>query len=293
MTLTFTRRIDAHLHLWDLDAGEYAWLTPEHGALYSTFTAEQARAELDAAEVEAAILVQAEDTLGDTDYLLGVAKENTWVAAVVGWYPWTNRARPRRRSIAGASIRPFVAFGICCTTTPEPTSWNSRRSDHRSRCWRDEGWPSMFRMRGRPPRPGRRPGARTPRTHRRGGSPGQPPVGSDAFGAWHSSFASVAALPNTVAKVSGLTLPGVPFTAEALRPAWDAALDLFGPSRLMYGGDWPISVQFGGYQRAWAVYSQWIGELSAAGQEHILWNTAVETYSLNDPMSRKKRVSKC
>ena len=77
----------------------------------------------------------------------------------------------------------------------------------------------------------------------------------------------------------------MPFTAEALRPAWDAALELFGPSRLMYGGDWPITVRFGGYQRAWAVYAEWIGELSVAEQEHILWNTAVTTYSLSDPVS--------
>lgn len=53
----------------------------------------------------------------------------------------------------------------------------------------------------------------------------------------------------------------------------------------MYGGDWPITVRFGGYQRAWAVCAEWIGELSAAEQEHILWNTAVRTYSLSDPVS--------
>jgi L-fuconolactonase len=94
-------------------------------------------------------------------------------------------------------------------------------------------------------------------------------------------------LPNVVAKVSGLTLPGVPFTADALRPAWDAALETFGPSRLMYGGDWPITVTAGGYQAAWAVYAELIGELSPAEQSAILHETAAKAYRLH----RSERTS--
>ena len=36
-----TAVVDAHLHIWDLERSDYAWLTPELGALYATFTAEQ------------------------------------------------------------------------------------------------------------------------------------------------------------------------------------------------------------------------------------------------------------
>ena len=52
----------------------------------------------------------------------------------------------------------------------------------------------------------------------------------------------MAASPNAVAKVSGLQVPGQPFTVEALRPVLDVALDAFGADRLMYGGDWPMTV---------------------------------------------------
>ncbi|MGO4535023.1 amidohydrolase family protein [Leifsonia sp. 2MCAF36] len=294
MTLASTRRIDAHLHLWDLDSGGYAWLTPEHGALYSTFTAEQARAELDAAGVEWAILVQAEDTLRDTDYLLGVAKENPWVAAVVGWVPLDE---PRAAEAALDRWGENPAFrGVRHLVHNDPRTDFLELAQVRSSLALlarrglafevPDAWPAHLDQ-------ARDVARALPELTVVVDHLAKPPVGRDDFGSWHSSFDAVAALPNTVAKVSGLTLPGVPFTAEALRPAWDAALDLFGPPRLMYGGDWPISVQFGGYQRAWAVYSEWIGELSAAEQEHILWNTAVATYSLNDPMSRRKRVSKC
>ena len=51
--------IDAHLHLWDPQLGVYSWLTPDLGPLHERFTAEQARAELDAAGVDLAVPVGA------------------------------------------------------------------------------------------------------------------------------------------------------------------------------------------------------------------------------------------
>jgi len=289
VTLASSRRIDAHLHLWDLDAGEYAWLTPEHGALYATFTAEQARAELDAAGVESAILVQAEDTLRDTGYLLGVAEKNPWIAGVVGWVPldepWAAEAALDRwgEHPAFCGVRHLVHDDPRTDFLELAEVRSSLASVARRGLTFDvpDAWPGHLDQAGDVARA--LPELTVVVDHL-----AKPPVGRDAFGAWHTSFGAVAALPNTVAKVSGLTLPGVPFTAEALRPAWDAALELFGPSRLMYGGDWPITVRFGGYQRAWAVYAEWIGELSVAEQEHILWNTAVTTYSLSDPVSGRE-----
>ena len=77
--------VDAHLHVWDLRRSEYSWLTPELGALYATFTPEQARAELDAAGVATAVLVQAEDSERDTELMLQAALRHEWIAGVVGW----------------------------------------------------------------------------------------------------------------------------------------------------------------------------------------------------------------
>ena len=60
------RTIDAHLHLWTRSEGAYPWITPELGVLYADFGPDDARAELDAAGIDAAILVQAADTAVDT-----------------------------------------------------------------------------------------------------------------------------------------------------------------------------------------------------------------------------------
>ena len=96
--------------------------------------------------------------------------------------------------------------------------------------------------------------------------------------AWASALSTVAAAPNTVAKLSGLQAPGQPFTASALRPVFELALELFGPRRLMYGDDWPLTVPYGGYGAAWSVYAELIGTLTPEEQDWLWRRTARGTY---------------
>jgi L-fuconolactonase len=109
----------------------------------------------------------------------------------------------------------------------------------------------------------------------------KPPRGTDAYPEWERQLRLVAELPNTVAKFSGLGSDSAPFTPDALREVWDVALDAFGPSRLMYGGDWPMTVLAGGYQQTWAVQNALIGALSPHEQASIVSETATATYSLD------------
>ena len=115
---------------------------------------------------------------------------------------------------------------------------------------------------------------------------GKPPRGSAEMDAWEMALRSVAERPNTVAKVSGLQLAGQPFTTEALRPLWDVALDCFGPSRLMYGGDWPMTVPGGGYLAHWQPVRALIEMLSPDEQTDMLAGTATRTYSLQPRSER-------
>lgn len=88
----------------------------------------------------------------------------------------------------------------------------------------------------------------------------------------------MAELPQTVAKVSGLFVPGLPYTADALRQAWDEA---FGPERLMFGGDWPISRLGGSYVQTAGPLFELISTLSVDEQESVLRGTAARVYRLD------------
>lgn len=274
-------RVDAHLHVWDLTRSDYAWVTPDLGPLHASFTPEQARAELDTCAVARAVLVQAEDSERDTELMLEAADRHPWVAGVVGWValddPPTAEAQLDRwqRHPAFRAVRHLVHDDPREDFLSLPAVRRSLGLLAERGLAFDvpDAWPRHLAATA--DLAAALPELRVVVDHL-----GKPPFGADDWSAWRRTLAHVAAAPGTTAKVSGLQVPGRPFTVEDLRPAWDAALELFGPGRLMWGSDWPMTLLTEGYAGTWAVLSQLVGELSPDEQRQLLGATAQEVYRL-------------
>lgn len=282
MTTPTRRWIDAHLHVWDLDRSDYEWVTPALGDLYATFTPEQAREELDACSVDEAILVQAEDSERDTELMLEAAHHHRWIVGVVGW------VRLDEPAIATEQLDRWQQHPAFCGV--RHLLHNERRSDFLAR----KGVRRSLRelaQRGIPFEvPDAWPRHLTQTAELAAMLPdlqividhlGKPPPAAADRHHWRAALAAAAAQPNCVAKVSGLQAPGRPFTVDELRPTWDTALELFGPERLMWGSDWPMTMSGLGYSGTWQVMSTLIHELSAAEQALLTAGTASSVYSLN------------
>lgn len=276
------RVIDSHLHLWDRQVSDYAWLGPQHGELYDDFDARRALDVLAAAGVDAAVLVQADDSVADTRYLLGVADTFDFVAGVVGWIALDDPATAARQLEEYADHPKFR--GVRQLTHIDPRAdVLSLPSVRRSLAFLagaglpfevPDAWPRDLAIVA--DLASELPDLVVVVDHL-----GKPPRGRSAdLGAWEADLRKVAERPNTVAKVSGLQQPGQPFTTDALRPVLDVALDAFGAGRLMYGGDWPMTVTDGGYQRHWQVIRDLIDELSASERAQLLGGTASTVYDL-------------
>ena len=274
-------RIDAHLHLWDLGVSEYDWLDESAGELFASFAPERARAELDAAGIDRAVLVQAEDSLRDTEYLINVASEQPWVAGVVGWVQLDDRARAEAALDRWHEHGHVVGIRHLVHIDPRPDFLElpSVRDSLREVAVRElafdipDAWPAHLDAAIAVAK--QLPDLTVVIDHL-----AKPPRGTASYAEWERTFRAASALPNTVAKLSGLQSAGAPFSVDALREVWDVALAAYGPDRLMYGGDWPMTVPSGGYVATWQVLSTLIGELSASEQDQILGRTASRVYRL-------------
>jgi L-fuconolactonase len=288
MTTTLAPEVDAHLHVWDLDRGAYAWIPPA-GPLHRTFTPDAARTQLAGCGVRRAVLVQAEDTVGDTERMLEAAAQ-PWVAGVVGWVPledpvaaealldrWTGTALCGVRSLvhddprAGVYALPAVRRTLALVAArglplDVPDAWPRDLPDVAVLARELPDLRVVVDHLGKPPPPG-------PDRDR-----------------WRTVLAEVARCPAAVAKVSGLQVPGEPFTIEGVRPLWECALELFGPARLLWGSDWPMTEQAAGYAGTWAVLAELVAELSPDEQARVLGGTAVDVYGLA-PVSRSGHES--
>ena len=79
---------------------------------------------------------------------------------------------------------------------------------------------------------------------------GKPSIAASELEPWASGFRALAAEPNIASKLSGLqTIASRDWIYPELAPYIDIALDAFGPSRLIFGSDWPVSSQAAPYAR--------------------------------------------
>ncbi len=275
-----THIIDSHLHLWDLASGGYSWLTPDAGELYRSYSADQARAELDTAGVGSAILVQSDDTAADTEFMLVQASTHDWIAGVVGWVELDNPSSAEQALARYADDRVFV--GVRHLVHEDPRDDFLRMPAVRSslRMLADANLafdvPNAFprHLQATIDLARALPELSVVLDHL-----GKPPRGDkEAYLLWRRQLQQFAQLPNVTAKLSGLAVPGQPLTVAALQPVWEAALEVFGPKRLMYGGDWPVSLLGGTYQKTCGVLKDLAGQMSPDEQAAVMADTAAAVY---------------
>lgn len=111
---------------------------------------------------------------------------------------------------------------------------------------------------------------------------GKPGIAAGLIDPWRAHMRALAALPNVVCKLSGVTTEAdhAGWSREQLRPYIDHTIASFGFSRLMYGGDWPVCELAGHYQQ-WLAVLEWATAGCTAGEQRALFrDTAVKAYRL-------------
>ena len=101
--------------------------------------------------------------------------------------------------------------------------------------------------------------------------------------AWRQHMREIAELPNVVCKLSGVTTEAdhKSWTREQLRPYIDHVVECFGPDRILYGGDWPVSELAGSYGQ-WLETLDWATQDFSKPEKHKLFrDNAIKAYRLN------------
>jgi L-fuconolactonase len=274
-------RIDAHLHIWERTASDYAWLGPDD-ELFADFPAERAAVELAASGVDHAILVQADDTELDTRYLLDVAEHNGWVAGVVGWVPLDDPERAvglldelaSRPALLG--IREMIHVMADREYLARPGVRDSLKAVAGRELAFDipDAWPDH--LHAVPALADALPDLRIVVDHL-----GKPPNSAEEFATWRNLMIDCASRPNVVTKFSGLSGYSNTRGSEATRDLLDFALAEFGSSRICWGSDWPISTKHGNYASTWSCAAGLVSELSQGEQADLLFGAAARAYRVN------------
>ena len=99
--------------------------------------------------------------------------------------------------------------------------------------------------------------------------------------AWRTSMATLARCPNVAVKISGLGVPGRPWTAEANRPIVLTTIDLFGPDRCMFASNFPVDGLCATFDAIYTGFRTIVRDLSADEQRKLFHDNAIRIYAID------------
>jgi predicted TIM-barrel fold metal-dependent hydrolase len=110
---------------------------------------------------------------------------------------------------------------------------------------------------------------------------GVPDVAAGEWEEWNAGVTALAAFPNLVVKLSGITAYAAPGAGVGvIRPYVDRLIDLFGPERMLWGSDWPV-VDLGAGLLGWTLMTrELLAGLSDAERDEIGTGTARRVYGV-------------
>jgi len=279
--------IDAHLHVWDRSRARYDWLGPHLPEVDRDVAFEEIAPELARLGVGGVVLVQSADEAGDTQAMLEVADANAAVLGVVGWAP-IEAPEVAREALERSAADPRIVGIRTLIHDRDDLDWVLAPGFGEGLSMLEElGLPFDF-VTTSPDALGRL--DRIAGEHRAStfvlDHLAKPPIGDDAraWESWERALRTTAANENVVAKVSGLYAavgPWDSWTQSDVDRAVSVAVDAFGPERLLYGGDWPMSTRAGGYERALDAIRAAVDDWPQGHAESLWWRTAARVYRLD------------
>ena len=271
--------VDSHQHFWRLDRGDYGWLTPALAPIYRDFLPEHLEPHLAQSGVTATVLVQAAATVEETRFMLELARQHSFIAGVVGWVDF--ESDEVAKTIAALAADPnLVGLRPMIQDIPDTEWMLEERLAPAFEAMIDYGLamdalvqpkhlPALLELT-----------ARYPDLAMVLDHGAKPPIAAGDLAEWKTGIAELARSSPMVCKLSGLVTEAGTADAAVLEASVDHLLQTFGPSRMMWGSDWPVCELVCPYGEWHSVTRTLLAKLDASDREKIFSATARATYGI-------------
>jgi L-fuconolactonase len=272
--------IDSHHHLWRYSPAEYERIDGRMTALRRDFLPSDLVTELANAQIDAAVTVQARQTLGETEWLLELARNCPQIRGVVGWAPI---AAPNFEDTLHqlAAVQKLVGLRHVVQAEPQGfldgTDFNRGiRALHTTKLVYDlliveSQLEEAIQFVDRHPQ------QTFILDHI-----AKPKIASREIEPWRTRILELSKRSNVFCKLSGMVTEDLwsNSSLESLRPYLDIAVEAFGPDRLMAGSDWPVCLVATSYPQWWTMLRSYFASFSEDERANIFGTTSIKVYDL-------------
>jgi L-fuconolactonase len=277
-------RIDSHQHFWAYDESEYDWIDEGMAIIRRDFAPRDLVPLLKRHGFGGSVAVQVRQCLEENDYLLRLADENEFIRGVVGWVDL--RSASVREDLERFREHPSFV-GVRHIVQGEPDERFLLREDFlRGIALLSEldltydilvyhhQLPAVLEL-----------VPRFPETRFILDHIAKPAIAKGEIESWASAIRELGRHENLCCKVSGMVTEadwrrGRPMTRSDYAPYLDVVLEAFGPTRLLYGSDWPVATVAASYDEVVEIVAEWIEPLTSDEKERILGANAIDFYRL-------------
>jgi len=274
-------KIDSHQHFWSYNSNEYGWISNDMEILRKDYLPDQIKTELGSVGFDGSVAVQARQSLAETQWLLDLAEQNSFIKGVIGWVDLCSTdAEDQLSEISGN--RKLV--GIRHVIHDEPDDdFMLRETFMRGIAYLKEfgltydilvfphHLPNTIRF-----------VSQFPEQVFILDHIAKPSIRDKNISPWKEHIEELARSGNVCCKLSGMVTEAdvKHWKQEELIPYLDIVFDAFGTDRLMIGSDWPVCRLAGSYKQVMQVVMDYIKPFPEQEKKKILGDNAIKAYDL-------------
>ena len=278
-------RVDAHHHLWHYRAEDLPWIDEAMAPLRRNFLVEDLQLELEEANVDATVVVQARESVAETRWLLECARSAPEIRGVVGWVPLSTDELPK---LLDEFLSASQLVGFREVIQAKPDGYLEQAAFNRGIQQLTElglAYDILIHERQLVEAihfVDRHPYQRFVLDHA-----AKPKILSREVEPWKTHIRELAQRPNVSCKISGLATEAdwQRWTIDSLRPYLDACVAAFGVERILAGSDWPVCLVASTYSHWWDVLGQYFKDFSVDEIERVFGRNAISFYDLPDTIA--------
>jgi len=292
--------IDAHHHFWDVSQGKHPWLDGRHvigtfrygdyAAIRRDYLLDDYRRDWAGHDLVKSVYVETEwdqsDPLGETEWVHGFYDRTGFPHAMVG-QAWFDRA-----DIADV-LSGHIAYPLIRSVRQKPKAASSPEAfvPGAPGSMADPAFREGYRLMAKH---GLHYDLQTPWWHlgeaadlahdfpdtviilNHTGLPSD--RSADGLAGWRAAMERFAAEPNTAVKISGIGLPGVPWTVEANRVVVLETIRIFGVSRCMFASNFPVDGLCASVDAIFEGFQQIVAAFPETDRRKLFHDNAVNYY---------------